>query len=558
MTLPDEAARVKQPGASKPASMDLRVWWIPALVAAVACALLPMGNPDVFWHLTAGDRILTEGHIPSKDWLSFTHPNVPWTDFEWLAQPIYALVHRVAGFSGILALKAVLIMAVIAVQAVHLRRSARSIPIAAAVTTLLAAALLPASDIRPDTLSLIGFALIWNVVGQTRNDKAEPPWWVWTLGFSLWANAHAGFAYGFLLLGTSAVQRSLPPRWGGRGVLSLKNFVPLIAAFAGTLLHPHPIGQYLLLREVARDLPMISQHIDEWKAVSFSEPHRIAHGYLLVASIFAVVFHAAKKRTLPVMSVLLLAFFGVQATLHARLCPYFAIYSAPLCVSLVMENHDENTPVRPLVPAVLTAAALALTLVLSGIAGTGRQVFHWENYPLQAAHFLKQNRAVLGGDGLYHPWHWGGYLGRELWPAYRVFQDGRYIFHSMLPEGARAERSPERWQTMMDRYHIRVAVMPALETTFHLPWRAPDGHVETIELPYDMVFMHPSRWALVTWDATSLVFVRRGAVPAAWLDAHEYKIVRPGIPPALASLNGDAARRDAEISRHERELQTLR
>ena len=53
-----------------------------------------------------------------------------------------------------------------------------------------------------------------------------------------------------------AIAPPLPPApRGGEGRLSSRACMAALAAFAGTLIHPHPVAQYQLLAEVSRDLP---------------------------------------------------------------------------------------------------------------------------------------------------------------------------------------------------------------------------------------------------------------------------------------------------------------
>ena len=62
-----------------------------ALGAALAASafFLPVINPDLFWHLSAGRFMFDHGAVPRADFLSWTMAGRPWFDFEWLAQLIY-------------------------------------------------------------------------------------------------------------------------------------------------------------------------------------------------------------------------------------------------------------------------------------------------------------------------------------------------------------------------------------------------------------------------------------------------------------------------------------
>ncbi len=377
--------------------------------------------------------------------------------------------------------------------------------------------------------------------------------WAMAPAFALWSNLHGGFPYGLVVLGLGAVQPLLPPRWGGEGRLARAPWISLAAAVAGSLANPHPVALYRLVFEVARDLEMISHHITEWAPMPLTDPPRIPYWTLALAATLVPLWRLRTARALPLAPVAWSLYLCLQAARHARFGVYFSLFTVPLVASLVADLFEGDAPpaARRLRDAALVGA-VALCLAAGVVWESGRRLFHTERYPTRAAAFLEAERATLEGARLYHPWHWGGYLGWRLWPAWRVLCDGRYLFHAMLPEMDAAGRSPARWQHLLDRYRVRVAILPALPTTFRVPWRAPDGRVALVELPYDAIFMDPARWALVAWDEVARVYVRRAEAPAAWLDANEYRHLRPGVPPELT--NAVPARLAAERARHDRAL----
>src|ERR1051325_1155961 len=85
--------------------------WI-CLVFALA---FPLQNPDLFWHLSAGRRILVDHIVPRADWLSWTRGGAAWVDFEWGAQVLYRLFFQLGGLPGLFLLKALLPLATLLV-----------------------------------------------------------------------------------------------------------------------------------------------------------------------------------------------------------------------------------------------------------------------------------------------------------------------------------------------------------------------------------------------------------------------------------------------------------
>ncbi len=68
---------------------------------ALAAFCLPIVNPDVFWHLSAGRWMAEHGGFPRADWLSATMAGRAWADFEWLAQLLWYGLERAFGMGGL-------------------------------------------------------------------------------------------------------------------------------------------------------------------------------------------------------------------------------------------------------------------------------------------------------------------------------------------------------------------------------------------------------------------------------------------------------------------------
>jgi len=162
---------------------------------------------------------------------------------------------------------------------------------------------------------------------------------------------------------------------------------------------------------------------------------------------------------------------------------------------------------------------------------------------------------------LYEEWGWGGYIGWNLYPDYLVFQDGRYIFHSLLKEEAAAQASPEAWQSFLEAHGVQAALMLNLDWRLPTTRVYPDGSSKEFRRPYYALYMPKNKWALVYWDDKALLFVRRGAAPPAWLKAHEYLYARPHDDDALrdALSRGEIPRPklDAEFLRHSADVKRL-
>src|SRR3989344_3712894 len=58
-------------------------------------------DPDFGWHIKTGQLILEKG-IPYQDWYSYTMPNFPWIDHEWLTDILMYEVYLYFGLDLLL------------------------------------------------------------------------------------------------------------------------------------------------------------------------------------------------------------------------------------------------------------------------------------------------------------------------------------------------------------------------------------------------------------------------------------------------------------------------
>ncbi len=86
---------------------DLLGWG--AFAFSASAFLLPLINPDLYWHLSAGKYTLAHGGPPHTDFLSWPLAGADWVDFEWLPQVLYYLLHKLGGFRALFAFKVLLL-----------------------------------------------------------------------------------------------------------------------------------------------------------------------------------------------------------------------------------------------------------------------------------------------------------------------------------------------------------------------------------------------------------------------------------------------------------------
>lgn len=448
------------------------------LCLALAAAL-PIFNPDLYWHLSAGRRIVELHAIPKADWLSSTRAGAPWIDFEWLSQLLFYGVHRAAGLPGLWALKAALVLILARVAWALIRARVPHGPLAPAALALWAAAVLPFADLRPDLFSALGFSLLlWAI---ERRARARP--WHALPFFCLWANLHGGWPYGLALLALYAARD--------------KKLRPALAfALAGACVQPGGPASLSVLVSHGRDLSALSAYIREWMPASPANPWHRPFFVMLAAAAAALVVRARGRGRPALEPVVAGVALAAAALRHVRLALFFPLACAAPAAGWASESLSARA--ARWTAALACAAAVALAAPLAFSVGTFRALVRGQGVE-GAAEFLDQKAAVFGGRTVYaHTWQWGGLLGFRLYPRYRVYGDGRYIFHDLVEKTRRATSSPEAWGSFLDAEKLDLVILDAQGPVI-------DGK------PYWVVFMPPARWSPVYADESAIVFARRAA-----------------------------------------------
>ncbi len=173
---------------------------VPLLVIglAAAFALRRLNDPDTWWHLAAGRWIVTHKTIPHFDTLSWTVPDHPWINLQWLFDVIIYGINSLGGPTLLVVISTMAYTAAIALMLVNVRRHVG--PVLAAA--LCAWAVLISQDrfeVRPEMFSyLLLQVVIWlYATGRASNSKRL---WVIPAVMCLWVNCHSLFILGAFII----------------------------------------------------------------------------------------------------------------------------------------------------------------------------------------------------------------------------------------------------------------------------------------------------------------------------------------------------------------------
>jgi hypothetical protein len=463
----------------------------PAILAMglFVLAARPVVDPDLWWHLKTGQLILQNRAVFHADPFSFTRAGAPWLNHEWLSDVLMFVLYRAAGWAGLIVTFAAIITATFLLA---FYRCAGRRYLAGLLTLWAAIASIPLWDVRPQILSFFLASLLL-VLHDRSIRRPNLLWWAVPL-MLLWANLHAGFALGVVLLAIFLAGTSLDAIFGfeswpaAKSRLRISSLV-LITCVAVVAINPAGSKLYWYPFATLRSASM-QKYIAEWASPNFHQAQFVPLALLMLASLAALAL--SSKRLSPA-KLLLLGATNFAALLSIRHIAIYALVVTPILSELLAGSVR---PARTRVPG-------PRSLVMNGLLLAGFGVFavvHVASviahqpatvaarFPERAVTFLSQQH--IAGPVLNH-YDWGGYMIWRLYPQYKVFIDGRADVYgdTLMHDFASTYSLTDDWRAPLDRWQIRSIILP------------PDA-------PLITALQHSASWKKVYSDSQATILTR--------------------------------------------------
>jgi hypothetical protein len=492
--------------------------------------LVPLSDPDLWWHLKTGERIVEQGELQgNRDAFSYTIPEqipvhvVQGMRSQWLGQVVLHLVHAASGLRGLaLARGFLLVFPFVWLYVLLLREGHRSVVALGLLSfpALYAATILPESFERPQAFSFVLAPALVVLLERLRGDGRAP--WMYVaipLMMAVWANLHGGFIAGdgiiIIYMAGEAVRGALHRGSGSPGERKLfprKTFllvcgVSVLASF----LNPNTYHIFLgwvrgmlagFLQPPSQRPGYVMQQVLEYRSPWFvyrylDRPwHLVVMGFLGLGALAGIAGYVRGRR--PSLgglgTTLMLGFFSLM---YVRAVP-FAVYVYPLYAGMAASSFRRRM-VRA-VPAALSVILAVLFFVSLFSGGFGDRLApsvpdSWVggNYPEGALQFMR--KAGIEGP-LFNPVHWGGYVIFRAYPEYRVFVDGRSLSTKVLRDTHTILNAGPGWEKRIDSYGVNAILIPVIAVR--------TGDV----VPLVKALVWNSDWALLFLQNDQAVFVR--------------------------------------------------
>ena len=505
-----------------------------------------LSDCDTGWHIRTGDWIVANHLIPTHDVFSFSKPNGVWFAWEWLSDLLFAGLNNLGGLRAVVLFSLLLLCITFAVLFRLVLRNCNAV-VGIGITMLAAASSSVHWLARPHLFTMLFLVLFFFVMERVREGKTRvagiPYFVLLPLGTILWTNLHGGFIAGILVVGTYGVGELLKFVFladrelrRSAALQARRYFGTALACLVASLVNPYTYRLHVHLFEYLRD-PYASQHIVEFFSLSFHHPAAIFFEALLLLGAVSVFWYASQGRF---TESLLLLVWSHAALLAARNIPLFAIISAPLVAAAVQAwltrlPHLEvaewlrngGAHFNEIVAKTCATDALPRWHVLS-IAGVAvvaalifapappkrfRAEYDPKNYPAAAIEILRRDPSarVFTND------EWGDYLIWRLYPAGRVFVDGRSDFYGAEFENKYIDvlNVKDDWEKILGRFGVDTILLPP-------------------SAPLSGALKENSRWHVVYDDGVALIFRSTRKTE--------------GTTPSVAVLGGGAGR-DREVTK---------
>jgi hypothetical protein len=391
-------------------------------------------EPDLWGHIQYGEDWLSSGVMPRTATHTFTASGHAWINHENLFELAVALGQRVFGGTGLMVLKTLIGLLLLAVLLWRAVRRGVSVIGGSLCLIPVTAGLAEFWLMRPQLFSFVLFALqlvlcerafaAWHSGGAIRLV------WLWLCVplLAIWTNSHGGVLAGLCVFLALLGLRTVEAVWRKRAdtFVVVLHFTALAVA-AVAMLFVNPYGwelPYWLAVSLSQPRPEVS----EWAGLLDGGPAAIPFLVLTVLTVFAVKY---SRRQRDWVEIALLVVVALQAPGHIRHLAFFALIFGLRLPEHVCSAFAQFFPLRPAKSLQGRGARVLqgeLVLIIGGLLAVlihrhaGLEVDRSE-YPVDVMEFIDEHR--LHGK-LAATFDWAQYALAALSPATTLGFDGRY------------------------------------------------------------------------------------------------------------------------------------
>jgi len=433
----------------------------------IVCTNAPL-DPDMWWHLKAGQTMWQQKLILTHDQFSFTKINQPWVNAFWISDLLIYLIFFLGGLRlliiGIAFLAAIIFFLIYS-------RSSGPFFIRSLVILLAGISLSPEWTVRPQVFSFFLLALL-NLWMEKRKLNRTPPLYFLPIFFIFWANIHGGYIWGFLLLSATMVGLLLD-NWTQKTVDKKNNIIELkqLAIWSSisiltTLINPNGLA---IWRLPFKTIAVSISAIQEWSSPNF---HRFEMQPFLWMVFLLIIGYSLSGKKASFTDILKSVGFIYLAFVSQRNIPIAILVITPIVIDQFTEiwQNLKNTLIRPSTTtpswnqrfhgSMVINFLIVIFLIIAAFGRTYLQTspsLIEKEYPLKAIRSIQLTHPKVN---MFNSYNWGGYLIWSL-PEYPVFIDGRadLFGESLINEWWDVVNGTDKAMAILDKYHINFIIL---------------------------------------------------------------------------------------------------
>ncbi len=503
-------------------------------------------DTDVYWHIKTGEVIFKERSIPQSDPFAYTAKDPLREKFlmssYWLADLVLYLFYKVGDFTGVVALRALIISTTMLF--IYLSIIKRGYLLTIPVLLLLLETMKSQSP-KPNLFSYALIAAMIFFMERYRSERKRESQISLVIVMLLWANIHGTYIVGVGLLIVYIGSALLSSLWsqvrvtGGSSASPVRIdkglFFTAVTAIAATLITPSGIQAYVVSATLYADplhhemiTTLIAAHRNFFEFISvyrYSDLSLVIFCFFCALILIFSFLNITRKKS-GLTEILLIISLTVLLLSAARMLSFFII--AGLMLSMGKERYNmislkSGKNLDPMVLSFLSILIFSL-LYFNFSARHPGDMKETLSTNLRVSRFLHENKIegnMLNLAGM------GNLFILKLFPDYKVFFSTRYMnmnvskdaldmfmatskkddehnsflnnyffYTQMLNKHVTQDLTKEYWYNLMDKYDIDFIVGRITEPS--------NGMLYTLFLK----LMYDDKWKLIYADGNSVIMLK--------------------------------------------------
>ena len=386
-----------------------------------------MAEPDVGWHIKAGEVILNS-HIPQHDVWSYVGQEQEWYNISWMWDIMNFVLYQFIGLNGLHTLSSILFatLMVLIFHKLQKERKGFSSDLINITTTLVGLVLWSLTYFRPQLgayfimfafLNTLEKFIFTNKVQIKPLSKLIPAinsvFLILPVLTIIWANIHGSFILSFIILGIHIVSAGYKKHY----TIFKQLLIILIFCFLATLINP--LG-YKIYYGVLRTLDSaITEYIAEWRPFTFG----IYYGMSLLVLVLLMLSFIPKIRKVHITleHKILFAITLLAALSSIRNFGVFVVLNAGTLMKVIHQSFYESKLQYKFSNKLLGAINIIL-FILASYTSAIIDKSGLESIPVSEIEFLRKNCVKCK---VFNEYEMGGYLMLLGDQKFKHFIDGR-------------------------------------------------------------------------------------------------------------------------------------